>query len=76
MSYVGRDGQLRLGDKAFFVSQVLRGEPVGIWHADDGSCEVFYGPLKLATITASGKLRRGGRTTRHENVEEQPLAAE
>jgi transposase InsO family protein len=76
VGYVGRDGQLRVGGKAFFVSQVLRGEPVGIRHAEDGGCEVFYGPLKLATITASGKLRRGGRTTRCENVQEQPLAAE
>ena len=57
------DGNLRIGGKEFFVSRVLRREPVGLKYADDGSCEVFYGPLKLATITKRGRLRRGTRTS-------------
>lgn len=76
VAYVGRDGSLRIGDKAFHVSRALRGEPVGVRHGDDGGCEVFYGPLKLATITASGKLRRGGRTTRRRKTVETSLVTE
>ena len=58
---VRRDGSIRLGDEDLFVSAALRGEPVGLEESSEGELRIHYGPLHLATITATGKLTRGTR---------------
>lgn len=58
---IEHDGFLHLEKTPVYVSRRLVGEPVGIKPKEDGTREVFYGPLFLGTIDAKGRLIRGRR---------------
>lgn len=56
---VKRGGEVSWGGEHVYLSEALAGEPVGFEpSARDGTWIVRYGRLRLASIEASGKLRR------------------
>ena len=48
-----------------WISSALIGEPIGIEEGEDGVRRVWFGPVQLGTIDASGSLRlpRAARAT-------------
>jgi putative transposase len=55
---VRHDGGLKWRGSQVFVSETLRGEPVGIELAGDDQWAVRYGPLLLGHIDAKNRFRR------------------
>ena len=48
--HVGSEGTIRWHQHRLFLSEVLAGEPVGLYHCANGLWEVQLGPLTLGTF--------------------------
>ncbi len=55
------DGSIEVAGQKIRLSIVLAQKPIGLLEQEDGSMEVHYGPLQLATISRKGRLRRGSK---------------
>ena len=53
-----RRDQVGKGPKQAFSSETLIGEPVGLRSAEDGHSDIWYGPIRLASVDHRGRLTR------------------
>ena len=58
-----RDGSIVVANKQFTISTLLAKELIGLVEQNDGSIDIHYGPLLLASISPKGRLRRGRKPT-------------
>ena len=54
---VRMNGEIKWGGGLVWISSALIGEPIGIEEGEDGVRRVWFGPVQLGTIDASGSLR-------------------
>ena len=52
------NGEVKWRSELVYVSTALIGEPVGIEEGEDGVWRVWFGPVLLGSLDASGRLRR------------------
>ncbi len=55
---VRRNGDIKWRGRGVFISQALKGEPVGLHEVAEDCWLVKYGPIVLGTITGAGKIVR------------------
>ncbi|MDZ3838217.1 MAG: integrase core domain-containing protein [Rhodospirillales bacterium] len=55
---VRSNGEIKWKGKLIFLSETLIGEPVGLRPAEDGHSNVWYGPIRLASVDHRGLLTR------------------
>jgi transposase InsO family protein len=63
------DGSIMMAKKRFRISSVLAHEPVGLKELDDGTTEIYYGPLLLAWISEAGRFHRGVKRPTNKPIE-------
>ncbi len=56
---VRSDGRIKWQGEMLFLSEVLRGEPVGWEEIDDGIWSLYFGPLLLARVDERDRCLRG-----------------
>jgi putative transposase len=62
---VRTNGEIKCGARFVYIGAALKGEPVGLFEQEDGSRQVFYGPILLGRIEHKGeRLVRPKRATR------------
>ena len=55
---VRSNGEIKWKGRLIFLSETLIGEPVGLRPAEDGHSNVWYGPIRLASVDHRGRLTR------------------
>ena len=55
---VRSNGEIKWQGDLVFLRETLSGEPVGLRPAEAGRCDIWYGPIRLASIDHRGRLTR------------------
>jgi putative transposase len=63
---VRSNGEIKWRGDLVFLSETLSGEPVGLRRVDNGSWQIWYGPIRIAGIDHRGRL------TRHDSASPTP----
>ncbi|MEX2531430.1 MAG: hypothetical protein WD960_11710 [Gemmatimonadota bacterium] len=62
---VNNHGQVRWRGEQYFVSETLRGQPLGLDFQDCGDWNIYFGPCLVAVLDEQhGRLRRIGARAR------------
>ncbi len=61
---VRHSGEIKWQGRTLYISESLAGEPVGLAEQEDGAWALWYGPVRLGSITRNGRFNHPKPATR------------